>query len=130
MRRKSIGILRPLTTAAFGSILLLGCSDPPSSERSATITGEEREVRGIISNATLTACAPEEGKPGTCEGTITVEPQGGRAPAVAVEVTRDIALNKDGQKVFLPQLKGSQAVVKYRAIEEGLNLATSVTATS
>lgn len=127
--RKGNGTLRSAAAAALGAILLLGCSDPEGSERSATMAGEEREVRGLIADATLTACAPEQGKPGTCEGTITVEPGEG-ARSVAVEVTRDVALHKDGQKVFLPQLKGSQAVVKYRATEEGPNLATSVIAKS
>lgn len=131
MRGTGMGIARSMTAAALGSIMLLGCSDLGGSEQSLTMAGEEREVRGTVTDATLTACAPEEGKPGTCEGTIVIEPQGAAAAeSVAVQVTRDIALNKDGQKVFLPQLEGSQAVVRYRATEEGPNLATSVTATS
>lgn len=124
------GTLRPIMVAALGAIALLGCSNPESAEKSLTMAGEEQEVRGIVTDATLTACAPEEGRPGTCEGNLVVQPQGAEAGGgVRVEVRRDIALLKDGQKVFLPQLKGSQAVVRYRATEQGPNLATSVTAT-
>lgn len=46
--------------------------------------------------------------------------------AVTLEVTRDVLLKKGDQAVFLPQLRDSQVVVKYRASKEGPNVATSV----
>jgi hypothetical protein len=72
-------------------------------------------------------CAPAADRVGTCEGTLVVEPPGAGAPGrIPVEVTRDVRLTKGGQAVFLPQLKGGQVVVKYRATKEGPSLATSV----
>ena len=131
MQANGIGLLRPIVAATLGSVALLGCGSPNDTGRSLTALGEEREVRGTVTETTLTACAPIEGKPGTCEGTLVVSPQApAEGGAVTVEVTRDVALTKDGQSVFLPQLEGSQVVVRYRATQEGPRLATSVTATS
>ena len=80
-----------------------------------------------MADAKLTACGPVSDKPGTCEGTLVVEPPGaGPAGRKPVEVTRDVALKKDGQAVFLPQLRGSQVIVTYRATKEGADVATSI----
>lgn len=112
---------------AAASILLPGCSKSEEPGARLTPVGEEREVRGTVADAKLTVCAPTPEKPGTCEGTLVVEPPGSAAAGrVSVEVTRDVVLKKDGQAVFLPQLRASQVIVKYRATKEGPRLATSV----
>lgn len=113
--------------AAATAILLSGCTKSAESGSRFTPVGEEREVRGTVADAKLTVCGPTPEKPGTCEGTLVVEPAGsGAAGRVPVEVTRDVALKKDGQAVLLPQLRGSQVIVKYRATKEGPLVATSV----
>ena len=112
---------------AAAAMLLPGCSKSEESGSRFTPVGEEREVRGTVADAKLTVCAPTPEKPGTCEGTLVVEPPGsGAVGRVPVEVTRDVVLKKDDQAVFLPQLRGSQVIVKYRATKEGPRLATSV----
>lgn len=115
-----------LTLAALIAVTLAGCGNADHSPVLRTAVGEERQVAGTATETRLTACAPAPGKAGTCEGTLVVQPaQAGAAP-VAVEVTRDVLLRKGEQAVFLPQLRGSQVVVRYRATKEGPNLATSV----
>lgn len=107
-------------------IALMGCSKADGSTTRFTPIGEEREVKGMATEAKLTACSPVPGKAGTCEGTLVVQPAAAGATSVSVEVNRDVALKKGSQAVFLPQLRGSPVVVKYRATKEGPNLATSV----
>ena len=130
MRNVLISSMRPVVFAALAAISLMGCSESESGQR-FTMVGEEREVRGTVTDAKLTLCAPKPDQPGTCEGALTVQPTGtGEAGRIAVEVTRNVSLMKDGQPVFLPQLKGTQAIIKYRASQEGPSVATSVTASS
>lgn len=127
MRRELIDVAKPILCAAFAVVALLGCSKADDSAARFTAVGEEREVRGLVTDTKLTLCAPTPEKSGTCEGTLVVEPPGsGQAGRVAVEVTRDVVLKKAGQAVFLPQLRGGQVIVKYRATKEGPSLATSV----
>ncbi len=119
--------LRHLTLmATLPIVALIGCSKAEGPTTRFTPVGEEREIMGMATEAKLTACGPEPGKAGTCEGTLVVQPSGAGATSVAVEVNRDVALKKGGQSVFLPQLRGGSVVVKYRATKEGPNLATSV----
>lgn len=115
-----------LAFAAAVAITLAGCADADQSPTPRTAVGEEREVAGTATETTLTACAPVSGKPGTCDGTLVVQPAQPGATAVTVEVTRDVLLKKGEQAVLLPQLRGSAVVVRYRATTEGPNLATSV----
>ena len=140
MRRTGFMGMRPAMFAALAVVLLLGivalAAVPllgwgnAETGRAFTMVGEEQEIRGMVADAKLTLCAPTPDKPGTCEGTLVVEPEGGGlAGQVAVEVTRDVPLMKDGQVVFLPQLRGSQVIIRYRATEEGPSVATSVSAT-
>lgn len=121
-------ISAPILLAAVATAALLGCSKVDGSTARFTPIGEEREISGTASETKLTACGPEPGKAGTCEGTLVVQPTKPGATSVAVEVTRDVMLKKDGQAVFLPQLRGTPVVVRYRATKEGPNLATSVVA--
>ncbi len=115
--------------AAAAGLLLPGCSKSEESGARFTPIGEEKEVRGKVAEAKLTVCGTTPNKPGTCEGTLLVEPPGsGAAGRVPVEVTRDVVLKVSGQTVFLPQLRDSQVTVKYRASKEGPNVATSVLA--
>lgn len=123
-----IRISAPILLAAVSTVTLLGCSKVDGSTARFTPIGEEREISGTATETKLTACGPEPGKAGTCEGTMVVQPTTSGATSVAVEVTRDVALKKDGQAVFLPQLRGAPVVVRYRATKEGPNLAASVVA--
>ncbi|WP_338496785.1 hypothetical protein [Delftia tsuruhatensis] len=127
MLAKLIIFAKPILFAAVAAMSLLGCSRSDDSAARFTLVGEEREVRGTVADAKLTACGPVSDKPGTCEGTLVVEPpDAGPAGRKPVEVTRDVALKKDGRAVFLPQLRGIQVVVKYRATKEGADVATSI----
>ena len=133
MRAVMVRSVRPVVVvvvAALAALPLLGCNDADESAR-FTMVGEEREIRGTVTEAKLTLCAPTPDKPGTCEGTLVVELQSeGEAGRMAVEITRDVPLKKDGQAVFLPQLQGGQVIIQYRATEEGPSVATSVSAAS
>lgn len=115
-----------LAFSAALPLLLVACGKADGFAETRTVVGEERQVAGTVTDAKLTACGPAPGKAGTCEGTLVVQPAQPGAPAVTVEVTRDVVLKKSGQAVFLPQLGGGQVVVKYRPTKEGPNLATSV----
>lgn len=120
-------LAKPILFSAVTALVLLGCQKAEESATRFTPVGNERELRGTVVEAKLTACGPAPGKPGTCEGTLVVEPPGGGASGrIPVEVTRDVPLSKAGQPVFLPQLRGGQVVVKYRATKEGPSVATSV----
>jgi len=127
MLERLVNIAGPILFATAVATLLSGCGKADKSTARFTPVGEEQEVRGTVTDAKLTVCGAIPDKPGTCEGTLVVEPPGaGAAGRVAVEVTRDVSLQRDGQAVFLPQLRGSQVIVKYRASEEGPRVATSV----
>ena len=126
---RNLKIARPALLALVAVFPLMGCGSDEPGQR-FTLVGEEKEVRGTVVDTELTLCGPVDGKPGTCEGTMVVEPEGqGEAGRIALQVTRDVALNKDGQTVFLPQLQGSQVAASYRASEEGPQVATSVATT-
>lgn len=127
MLDKLISFVRSALFAAVAATPLLGCSESDESAARFTLVGEEREVRGTVTDAKLTVCGTAPDKPGTCEGTLVIEPPGtGAAGRISVEVTRDVILKKDGQAVFLPQLRGNEVIVKYRASKEGPSVATSV----
>lgn len=127
MPKRLITIAAPTLFATAAALSLIACSKADESTTRFTPVGAEQEVRGIVTDAKLTVCAPAAGKPGTCEGTLVVEPPGaGTAGRIPVEVTRDVLLTKSGQPVFLPQLRGGQVIVKYRATKEGPSVATSV----
>lgn len=124
---KNLNVLtKPMLLAPLLVLALIGCSKADGSSTRFTPVGDEREIMGMATEAKLTACGPEPGKPGTCEGTLVVQPAAAGATSVALEITRDVALKKGGQAVFLPQLRGSSVAVKYRTTKEGPNLATSV----
>ena len=124
---KHLTVLTKLTLlGTLPVVALMGCSKAEGPTTRFTPVGEEHEIMGMATEAKLTACGPEPGKAGTCEGTLVVQPSAAGATSVAVEVNRDLALKKGGQAVCLPQLRGSPVVGKYRAAKEGPNLATSV----
>ncbi len=125
---KIAGLLVSAALVAAGATLLSGCNKSDAGTR-FTPVGEEKQIQGKVVDAKLTVCGPTPEKPGTCEGTLVVEPAGaGAAGRVPIEVTHDVVLKKGGQTVFLPQLRDSQATVKYRASQEGANVATFVSA--
>lgn len=117
-------VLVALTVAV--PMALAACGKADGSAVIRTPVGEERQVAGKATEAKLTACGPMQGKPGTCEGSLVIQPTEPGAAAVTLEVTRDVLLKKGGQAVLLPQLRESQVVVKYRASKEGPNVATSI----
>lgn len=118
---------KPILFAAAIAIAVIGCSESNESSARFTPIGEELEVRGVVTEAKLTVCSPAPDKLGTCEGTLTVAPSGVAAVGpVAVEVTRDVVLQKNGESVFLPQLRERQVMVRYRATKEGPKVATFV----
>lgn len=124
---KHLTVLTKLTLLATLPVFaLMGCSKADGPTTRFTPVGEEREIMGVATEAKLTACGPEPGQAGTCEGTLVVQPSAAGATSVAVEVNRDVVLKKGSQTVFLPQLRGNSVVVRYRATKEGPNLATSV----
>ena len=73
MLAKLIIFAKPILFAAVAAMSLLGCSRSDDSAARFTLVGEEREVRGTVADAKLTACGPVSDKPGTCEGTLVVE---------------------------------------------------------
>lgn len=109
-------------------LVFTACGKADSSAGKLTPLDAEGQVVGTAIDTRLTACGPEPGKAGTCEGTLTVKPSDAGAPPIAVQVTRDVSLLKSGQPVFLPQLRGASVTVRYRPTKEGVNLATSVVA--
>ncbi len=122
LRRLSPVLLALVIAAAFS-----GCGEPAESGARFTPIGEEREVHGTVTDAKLTVCGMTAGKPGTCEGALTIVPSGtAAAQPVTVEVTRDVVLKQNGETVFLPQLKQSQVTARYRATQEGPKVATYV----
>lgn len=124
---KFTGLLASVALAAAAAMLLAGCNKSDAAR--FTPVGEEKEIQGKVAEAKMTVCGLISGKPATCEGILVVEPAGaGAAGRVPIEVTRDVVLKKSGQTVFLPQLRASQVTIKYRASQEGPNVATSVSA--
>lgn len=121
LSRRVMFVFSPVMAAGISA-----CGDKSASQTRFTLIGGEQEAAGKVIETKLTACGPAEGKPGTCEGTMLVQLPGAAAP-LALQVTRDLALKKAGNSVFLPQLKGDQVTVTYRASKEGVNVATSVT---
>lgn len=98
--------VRTMLFASVAAIALLGCSKSDETAARFTPVGQEREVRGTVTETKLTVCGPTPEKPGTCEGTLVAEPPGTAGTAgtgrVSVEVTRDVALKKSGQAALLP----------------------------
>lgn len=124
---KFTGLLASVALAAAGTMPLAGCNKSDAARY--TPVGEEKEIQGKVADAKLTVCEPHPDKPGSCEGTLVVEPTGsGAAGRVPIEVTRNVVLKKSGKTVFLPQLRDSQVTIKYRASKEGPSVATSVSA--
>jgi hypothetical protein len=128
MRNNRVKSTRPVLVALLAAAPLLGCGDGAAEER-FTVVGEEQTVLGTVVDTKLTLCGAAPDKPGTCAGTMVVQPEGaGEAGRIALEVTRDISLKKGDQAVFLPQLNGSVVRATYRTAETGENVATSVVA--
>lgn len=125
---QNLKIARPVLMALVAALPLLGCGGGEPGQR-FTLVGEEQEVRGTVVDTELTLCGPVPDKPGTCEGTMVLEPEGaGAAGRITIQITRDVALRKGEQAVFLPALQASQATVTYSVSVEGKNVATSVVA--
>lgn len=128
MRKNWMKNLRSVLVAVLATASVLGCGRRESEGR-FTAVGEAQTIRGTVVDTELTLCAPVEGKPGTCEGTMVLEPAGGgEADRITLEITRDVALKKEGRTVLLPQLQGSVVDARYVATREGPKLATSVVA--
>lgn len=124
--RRNVGYV---VAAVVAAVAVFGCGGA-EREQSFTAVGNEQTVRGTVVNTELTACGRVEGKPGTCEGTMVVQPAGSsEADRVVLQVTRDVTLKKGDEAVLLPSLQGSVVDARYVATKEGSRLATSVVAT-
>lgn len=83
----------------------------------------ESRLEGTVTATTMTAC---DLKPGSCEGTLTLEIKAGGTPAqVTVKVPKGTAIKKGNEHLFLPGLKG-QAVVITHVEDKGQKVARSI----
>ncbi len=81
------------------------------------------QLEGTVTGAKLTAC---DFKPGTCEGTLTLERRaGGKPEQVTVKVPKGTPIKRGNDHLFLPGLKG-QAVVITHVQDKGERVATSI----
>lgn len=72
----------------------------------------QEKMEGTVVKTNLTSCSVVPGKVGTCEGTLVLESKkDGKAHQTTVKVTRDTALKKGDEKVFLFQLQGAPVTV-------------------
>ena len=72
----------------------------------------QEKMEGKVVSTNLTACSVVPGKVGTCEGTLVLESKKeGKPYQTTVKVTRDTALKKGDEKVFLFQLQGAPVTV-------------------
>jgi hypothetical protein len=74
----------------------------------------QEKIEGTVVSTNLTACSVVPGKVGTCEGTLVLESKKqGKPHQTTVKVTRDTALKKGDEKLFLFQLNGAPATVTF-----------------
>lgn len=75
--------------------------------------GQEK-VEGTVISTNLTSCSVVPGKVGTCEGTLALESKvDGKARQTTVKITRDTALRKGDEKLFLFQLQGAFVTINF-----------------
>ncbi len=87
--------------------------------------GQEK-VEGTVIKTDLTSCGVVPGKVGTCEGTLVLESKGeGKPRQMTVKITRDTALKKGDEKLFLFQLQGAPVTINF-ATDKGEKVAQSV----
>lgn len=85
----------------------------------------QSRLEGTVTATKMTACGF---KPGTCEGTLTLETrEGGKAAPVTVKVPKGISIKRGTDDLFLPGLKG-QAVAITDVEEKGEKVAKSIEA--
>jgi hypothetical protein len=74
----------------------------------------QEKIEGTVVSTNLTACSVVPGKLGTCEGTLVLESKKeGKPYQTTVKVTRDTALKKGDEKLFLFQLNGAPVTVTF-----------------
>lgn len=79
-----------------------------------SISFGQEKMEGTVLKTNLTACGVVPGKVGTCEGTLVLESKkDGKPQQTTVKVTRDTALKKGDEKVFLFQLQGAPVTVSF-----------------
>jgi hypothetical protein len=104
---------RTLILLAVVAVLLAGVA----------IGAAESRLEGTVAATTMTAC---DLKPGSCEGTLTLETKAGGAPAtVTVKVPKGTSIKKGNQHLFLPGLK-DQTVVITHVEDKGQRVARSI----
>jgi hypothetical protein len=115
LKKKLMIFLIPIFCA-----IALPISSPPSLA--------QEKVDGKVVKTNLTACSVVPGKVGTCEGSLVLENmRDGKPNQITVKVTRDTALKKGDEKVFLFQLEGAPVTVTFSE-SKGEKVAQSVTA--
>lgn len=86
----------------------------------------QEKIEGTVVKTNLISCSVVPGKVGTCEGTLVLESKGdGKPRQMTVKITRDTALKKGGEKVFLFQLQGAPVSISF-VTEKGEKMAQSV----
>lgn len=87
--------------------------------------GQEK-IEGTVISTNLTSCSVVPGKVGTCEGTLVLESKAdGKARQMTVKVTRDTALKKGDEKLFLFQLQKAFVTINF-VTEKGEKVTQSV----
>jgi len=90
--------------------------------------GAVESIDGKVVSTNLTACGPVSGKPGLCEGTLTLEYLVANKPVkIELQITRDTVLTLDGKMALLPSLNGAIAKTEYET-KDGKKIATKVIA--
>jgi hypothetical protein len=103
------------------ALMLMLTASPP-------LAFSQEKVDGKVIKTNLTACSVVPGKVGTCEGTLILENmRDGKPNQMTVKVTRDTALKKGDEKVFLFQLDGALVTVTF-AEKKDEKMAQSVVA--
>ncbi len=81
---------------------------------SSSISLGQEKIEGRVVSTNLTACSVIPGKVGTCEGTLVLEStKDGKPHQTTVTITRDTALKKGDEKLFLFQLNGAPVTITF-----------------
>lgn len=70
----------------------------------------QQQIEGTVVSTTLTAC---DFKPGTCEGTMVLEPKGATSGQVTIKVPKGTQIKQGDSHLFLPGTKGRVVAVTY-----------------
>lgn len=90
------------------------------------VGSSQEKVEGTVISTNLISCSVVPGKVGTCEGTLVLESKvNGKPRQMTVKITRDTALKKGDEKLFLFQLQGAPVTIHF-VTDKGEKVAQSV----